>query len=275
MRRLSLAHLSTSPLTLDDPTIIRISPKASALDVEAMAAAGTFAHGPIGDGVPSPLVPDAWFRFHQATCAKCPPSSPSPLCYYARLDGCLRYGWDPQLTGPIEQLRPYHGNYPQSQAYNESCSNEVAKLLANGAICPLDSVGTSDCAFTPLNCVVKNSDRQRVVALLNEHFHDDATLRPINAFLEQHGYPPVKIRTVFDVTVTGVNAVMEKPPHTLASIDDHLGIVTQGCFLVKKDISRYYNCFPLAPSVFDDAIERSKRAVGCAHTIARTSGTVG
>ena len=252
MRRFSLRFMSTFASTqLDDTLIIHRSSaplKPSALDVEAMAQGGTFDPGPLDFVAESPLHPDAWLAFHIDTCFTCSDPTNPNACYFEKLDRCLRHGWNPRLTGPIIPRRPYTGNYPPAQQHFwPAVDSDIAKLLHSGAIVALDSSSSGTC-YTPLNCVLKNSDRQRALAVTGLNIRDADTLATINAILASAGQAPVKVRTVFDVTATGVNAVMETPPHSLPSIDDHLSIVTPGCFLVKKDVSRYYNCFPLAPS---------------------------
>jgi hypothetical protein len=126
-------------------------------------------------------------------------------------------------------------------------SASIAKLVESGAIMekPPD-MPLKDGTKTSLGAVVKNSDRHRCISATGLDPRSEDILSLANPQLEAIGQPPIKVRPVWDITASGVNDKVAKPPHSQPNIDDHLAIVFPGCWLVKMDVSSYYSNFPMA-----------------------------
>jgi len=100
--------------------------------------------------------------------------------------------------------------------------------------------------FGFFGAVLKASDVVAARMLVGVRIEDQQSFTEANDRLATLGYPLVKARLITDLTATGVNRAVYVPPFRYHSLADGLSLVYRGCWFAKGDVSRYFDCFPLA-----------------------------
>lgn len=218
--------------------------KPHAFNIRDMFQAEHFGCGttPVSD---HPLKVDVIEGYHVMCCSDCSMEGfLLPDCYFNKMLDTIKYGWAPLMHGTLNRHSPYVGNYPAASKFAKAMTKEIDKWLERGVVKEIPA--SVDAYLTPLNCVVKNSDRHRAHAVTGLGITDDRSLEVINGILDSTNLAPIKVRPVCDLTASGVNDMTIAPPFSYAGIADALAVIRPNCWLVKKDIVNYFGCFPLA-----------------------------
>ena len=223
------------------------APKPSALNVLEMFDIQLFRSGSIAlDPSSYYLQPDMMGFFHISSCAHCLPfMAVRPDCYFFRMLRCITHGWHiPCDYDAIVPLYKVSGNYPAVGLYSDHVSKELDKMCATKVLHP---IAPGSVRFnTPINAVLKNSDKNRARTIAGIIIKDQASLTRASDILVSQGLAKIKIRLTTDHTATGLNSRSYSPAFSYPSIADALRHVTQGCFMCVADIERYFHSYPTA-----------------------------
>ena len=158
---------------------------------------------------------------------------------------CITHGW--HIPGDYEAIVPLYkvsGNYPAVGLYSGHVSKELDKMCATKVLHPI--APGSVCFDTPINTVLKNSDKNRARTIAGIIIKDQASLTRASDILVSQGLAKIKIRLTTDHTATGLNSRSYSPAFSYPSIADALRHVTPGCFMCVADIERYFHSYPTA-----------------------------
>ena len=184
--------------------------------------------------------------FHISCCSCCLPHlAVQTTCYFSAMLRCIEYGWHiPCSYNSIVPLYRVSGNYPAVALYADHVSKEIAKMCATKVLYP---VHPSSVRFhTPINAVIKNSDKNRARTIANIHITDQESLTRASDILVAAGLSKIKIRVTTDHTATGLNSCSYSPAFSYPTIADALRHVKQDCFMCVADIERYFHSYPTA-----------------------------
>ena len=158
---------------------------------------------------------------------------------------CISHGWHiPCEYTSIVPLYKVTGNYPAVALYSTHVDAELEKMCASQVLHPIQ--GSSARFLTPINAVIKNSDRNRARTIAHINITDQDSLTRASNVLVAQGLPKIKIRLTTDHSATGLNYCSYSPPFSYPTISDALRIVTPNCFMCVGDIERYFHSYPTA-----------------------------
>jgi hypothetical protein len=168
-----------------------------------------------------------------------------PDCYFFRMLRCITHGWHiPCDYEAIVPLYKVSGNYPAVGLYSDHVSKELEKMCATKVLHP---IAPGSVRFhTPINAVLKNSDKNRARTIAGIIIKDQASLTRASDILVSQGLANIKIRLTTDHTATELNSRSYSPAFSHPSIADALRHVTPGCFMCVADIERYFHSYPTA-----------------------------
>jgi hypothetical protein len=222
-------------------------------DPQAMVQEHLFRCGttPLPEGA-TPLQPDAWKTFHIATCSCCGAAGALlPSCYFYAMHRCLVFGWAPPINP--EAIKPPYivfGNAKSATTFEAALQVSLAKQVASGAlvVVPVEVGSQPGYAgiISPSGVILKSSDTARARAITQIDIKDQASLAAANGSLVAAGFEPVKVRAIFNLSASGINAAAPLAPFQAPSVADAIDLVSPGCFMVKTDIAGFFPHFPLA-----------------------------
>jgi len=93
--------------------------------------------------------------------------------------------------------------------------------------------------YTPINAVLKNSDKNRARTIAGIIIKDQASLTRSSDILVSQGLAKIKIRLTTDHTASGLNSQSYSLAFSYPSIADALRHMTQGCYMCVADIRVY------------------------------------
>lgn len=192
------------------------------------------------------LQPSIMAHFHVASCVLCHPFHDiQPTCYFFSMLRCITHGWHIPCDYPaITPLYHVSSNYPAVALYDSHVEAEIDKMCATHVLHPIPR--SSARFITPINAVIKNSDRNRARAIAQIEINDQLSLSRASAALVAQGLPKIKIRLTTDHSATGLNFCSYSPPFSYPTIADALKIITRNCYMCVGDIERYFHSYPTA-----------------------------
>jgi len=114
-------------------------------------------------------------------------------CYFASMLRCISYGWHiPCDYASIIPLNKVTGNYPAVALYSTHVDAELEKICSMQVLHPV--LRSSARFSTPINAVIKNSDRNRALTIAGVGIKDQDTLTRVSSILFSQGLPKIKIR---------------------------------------------------------------------------------
>jgi hypothetical protein len=136
-----------------------------ALNVEYMFDPLLFQSGSILlDPASYSLQPTIMAHFHVACCSTCHEfHEVQPTCYFFSKLRCISHGWHDYTS--IVPFYKVTGNYPAVALYSTHVDTELDKMCASQVLHPIQ--GSSARFLTPINAVIKNSDRNRARTILS------------------------------------------------------------------------------------------------------------
>ena len=152
------------------------------------------------------LQPDMMAFFHISSCAHCLPfMAVRSDCYFFHMPRCITHGWHiPCDYNAIVPLYKVSGNYPAVGLYSDHVSKELDKMCATKVLHPIAPGSVR--FYTPINAVLKNSDKNRARTIANIIIEDQASLTRASDILVSQGLANIKIRLTTDHTATGLNS---------------------------------------------------------------------
>ena len=194
-----------------------------------------------------PLQIEAIDTLHVASCDLCRPfQHVQHNCYFSVLRMTIVNGWKPELdVNNIIPLYNVKGNYPTVDMYSESVDKEFDKMVSHGVVTPASDSMRG--VLSPMGAIVKNSDKVRAKVLTDVKVVDQKSLSEASAALLDQGFPEIKARIAVDLSASGVNRAAFVPPFTYPGVEHALSLITEGCWMAKADVSRYFFSFPVAP----------------------------
>ena len=158
---------------------------------------------------------------------------------------CVTHGWHiPCDYSSIIPLYKVKSKNPAVLAYSDHVAKELDKMCATRVLHPIAPSSVN--FYTPINAVIKNSDKNRARAIADVVITDQASLTRASDILVSQGLAKIKIRLTTDHTATGLNSCSYSPAFSYPSIADALRHVTPGCFMCVADIERYFHSYPTA-----------------------------
>lgn len=192
------------------------------------------------------LKPSLMAKYHCLHCTHCSLfGTLQPSCYFSAMLRCITHGWHiPCNYSAIVPRYRVTGNYPAIDLFRSSVDAEFCNMANDGVIYPI----ARSCVrfLTPMNAIIKNSDKNRSRTVAGIHIIDQPTLRAASAYFVDRGLPKVKIRLTIDHTATGLNQQSYSPAFSYPSIADALRHVTPDCYMCVGDIQRYFHSYPTA-----------------------------
>jgi hypothetical protein len=187
------------------------------------------------------LQPDMMAFFHISSCAHCVPfMAVRSDCYFFHMLRCITHGWHiPCDYSAIVPLYKVSGNYPAVVLYSDHVSKELDKMCATKVLHPIAPGSVR--FYTPINAVLKNSDKNRARTIAGIIIKDQASLTRASDILVSQGLAKIKIHLTTDHTTTGLNSQSYSPAFSYPSIADALRHATQGCYKCVADIERYFH----------------------------------
>jgi len=152
------------------------------------------------------LQPSMMALFHISSCSCCLPHlTVQPTCYFSAMLRCIEYGWHiPCSYNSIVPLYHVTGNYPAVALYADHVSKEIAKMCATKVLYPIHPSAVR--FYTPINAVIKNSDKNRARTIADINITDQTSLTRASDILLAAGLSKIKIRVTTDHTATGLNS---------------------------------------------------------------------
>ena len=232
--------------------------KPSSLDaqglVEAYPSVFEFGRNPLPPGT-SMWDPEKFLGYHRLICARCrsesSESGPHASCYFYKMYMILRNGWNPRRKPEQEAYLQKKAvsaseardiNHPGWKDFPDNATKSIDKWMSSGVLRKVPE--GARVVVNPCNIVVKKSDFNRALALVNIRITCQATLDAANA--DSRIQPKIKTRTVTDCTASGANDCFDPMPFSMSTADDALRILTPNCVMGKQDIEGYYTTFSLA-----------------------------
>ena len=192
------------------------------------------------------LQPSTMAKYHCQHCSECSLfGSLQVSCYFATMLRCITHGWHiPCNYSAIVPRYRVTGNYPAIDLYPASVAAEFLNMTIDSVIYP---IARSSVRFlTPMNAVIKNSDKNRARTVAGISIVDQLSLQAASDYFIARGLPKVKIRLTIDHTATGLNLQSYSPAFSYPSISDALRHVTPDCYMCVGDIQRYFHSYPTA-----------------------------
>lgn len=118
--------------------------------------------------------------------------------------------------------------------------------------------------LTPINAVIKNSDRNRARTIAHINITDQDSLARASTVLVAQGLSKIKIRLTTDHSATGLNYCSYSPPFSYPTISDALKIVTPNCFM----------CSATSSGIFTLILLRGTTATTSAYNIRGLPGAI-
>jgi len=203
--------------------------------------------------VTSTLNPVSMSGYHLTICAGCRANGEVLKdCYFSGMLRCITHGWQPPLDIRAITPRDHLANSPKVQLFRAQVEKEFATMIEHSVVEPVPDDWNHVRARlyqNPLGAVIKNSDIQRALALVDIRVTDSSSLALASERLLSQGQPKIKCRITTDCTGSGLNGATYSPSFRYPSLSEGLKLVERDCFLAKGDISRYFNSFPFASSV--------------------------
>ena len=201
--------------------------------------------------------PQLFGKFHKSSCSLCGKIKNSinldVNCYGHGLLQPLIYGWEPLVDTDKLLRNKVVSNYPNFSLFPTAVKKELDKMLATGLLVTATSVNLEDkdIVFSPMNAIVKNSDKIKTKVLTGIYISDEDSLNAANIALELLKIPPVKARITNDLSRSGVNELTaSKPGFSYSSLHDFMAIVYKDCYMCKTDIARFFPNFKLSPKSY-------------------------
>ena len=187
------------------------------------------------------VAPPARFLLRNREPSRQPPTAWSldPSCYQQRLLTDIRYGYDPAPVRPVA---------PQRRRNGPSCWNEwdqmvdyMAKLDAIGCMDPGVWSLPNDAVLSAMHCVVRASD--------------------LRAF-ERDPSTPYPVRTVTDLSATGVNECFARWPFRMGGVEAAVRLATDAPQLTTgtADFSKFFPRLGIGPNLSRVCWVRDPRA---------------
>ena len=204
----------------------------------------------------------AWAAEHIAVCASC--SAARRLvagCYGHSLTLIHERGWVPPFSCKPKQVGKPR-NYPPARAFVEHVHAAIDKAAARGAVrqVPPDVPGVPSAiaVYSPLMVVIKPGDVRRARDVCGIELTDSAAVHAANAALRARCSTPadladfkeIKVRTVIDFTGSGVNACLERMPHTMETVVSATMMMRRGGYFASLDLESAFHMLALAESVW-------------------------
>jgi len=231
----------------DNPTVNPIRP--DCFDPRSMYDSKLFVAGT--KPVQSALNPTAMALHHLTICSGCRANGHVlEECYFAGMLRCITHGWQPPLDIRSITPRSKLDNSPKVLLFREQVEKEFSNMMDHNVVEPVPDTYAGQRYRNPLGAVIKNSDVQRALALVNVQVTDSASLALASERLLAQGQPKIKCRITTDCTGSGLNDATYSPSFRYPSLSEGLKLVTRDCFLAKGDVSRYFNSFPFASSMY-------------------------
>jgi hypothetical protein len=228
--------------------------KPSAGDPKAMfiTNTGIFNYG--NEKLINPIVcPIMFAKYHKSSCLLCGKVKGSTKlnfnCYGYGLLQPLIYGWEPIVDDAKLLRNKVVSNYPNFSLFPTAVKKELDKMLSTGLLVTATSVNLEDkdIVFSPMNAIVKNSDKVKTKVLTGIDIYDEDSLNAANIALNLLNIPPVKARITNDLSRSGVNELTaSKPGFSYSSLHDFMSIVYKDCYMCKTDIARFFPNFKLS-----------------------------
>jgi len=192
------------------------------------------------------LKPEVMARYHCLSCSRCCHSGiVQQDCYFSVMLKCITHGWHiPCQYDQIQPLYHIHGNYEAVSRYKTSCDIEIGNMVKDQVLIPCDRKFVK--FLTPMNAILKNSDKVRAKVLVNVIVSDQISLDLANTKLALMNQPKIKVRLAVDHTGTGLNAKTYAPSFMYPSLSHALSRVTRNCTMAIGDAERYFHSFPTA-----------------------------
>jgi len=132
---------------------------------------------------------------------------------------CIEYGCHiPCFHASIVLLYPVSGNYPAVALYGDHVSKEIEKMCATKVLYPVHSSSVK--FYTPINAVIKNSDKNHARTIANIHITDQASLTRASDILMVADISKMKIRVTTDHTAICLNSCSYSPVFSYSTIAD-------------------------------------------------------
>ena len=138
------------------------------------------------------LQPTIMAHFHVACCSTCHDFyEVQPTCYFFSMLRCISYGWHiPCDYTSIVPLYKVTGNYPAVALYSTHVDAELDKMCASQVLHPI--LESSARFLTPINAVIKNSDRNRARTIAHINITDQDSLTRASSVLVAQGLSKLK-----------------------------------------------------------------------------------
>jgi len=190
------------------------------------------------------LKPEVMLEYHRLSCPYCCLySTVQPNCYFSTMIECITYGWDiPCKYSNIQPLYRIRGNYEAVQRFPTSCDKEFQDMIQDNVVIECDRRNAK--FLTPMNAIMKNSDKIRAKVLVNTIITDQNSLNVANEKLTVMNQPKIKVRLAVDHTGTGLNAQTYTPAFRYPNIGHALSLVIRDCYMALGDVQRYFHSFP-------------------------------
>lgn len=190
------------------------------------------------------LKPAMMMEYHRLSCPYCCNYSiVQPDCYFSTMIKCITHGWDiPCNYRNIQPLYSIHGNYDALRRYPTSCDIEFQDMIQDNVVIECDRRNVK--FLTPMNAIIKNSDKIRAKVLVHTTIVDQLSLNIANEKLLSMNQPKIKVRLAVDHTGTGLNAQTYTPAFRYPNIGHALSLVTRNCYMALGDAQRYFHSFP-------------------------------
>jgi hypothetical protein len=238
--------------TVARPTEVPDRP--DAFDVDAMYDPVMFQGGkhplPKGDSPLNVIVMDA---YHVESCSTCIGSNQVVSgCYWYGMRDPLENGWVPPIHVP--SILPLYaatgadGNHRSASIFPATIEKELAAQVELG-ICTPFLEAPPGVLVAPLGASLRSSDRMKAVAITGITLSNQETLDQVNVILLEKGHSKIKVRPIHDATAVGLNAASYVAHFANSGIDDAIPLISEGCYMGKLDVSRFFHNFPLAPEV--------------------------
>jgi hypothetical protein len=201
--------------------------------------------------------PIMFAKYHKSSCLLCGKvegtTDLDPNCYGSGLLQPLIYGWEPLVEEDKLLRNKVVSNYPNFSLFPTAVKKELDKMLSTGLLVTAASVklDDNDIIFSPMNAIVKNSDKVKTKVLTGIDIIDEDSLNSANAALKLLNIPPVKARITNDLSRSNVNELtVIKPGFSYSSLHDFMAIVYKDCYMCKTDIARFFPNFKLSTNSY-------------------------
>ena len=223
-----------------------------AFDVESMFDPVMYQGGqnplPPGD---SPLNVPAMDAYHISCCPNCL-NSVSPECYWFQMRLPLVNGWKPPVNvssiAPLYVATGSDGNHKSASIFPATIQKELDAQVKLG-ICTPFPAPLQGVLVAPLGASLRNRDRIKALSITGITLTDQISLDKVNSILSDMGIPQIKVRPIHDATAVGINEASYVPHFANSGIEDAIPLISQGCYMGKLDVSRFFHNFPMAPEI--------------------------